>query len=338
MFNSWWSQLVFAYPWVLPALLVLPYLVYSYLQQQKQAQPGLRVTTLHFIKQVASKRYRFRHLPFAFRLIAVASLIIALARPQIRFAEEKTNGKGIDIMLCFDISGSMTEKDFVPNRLEAAKKVAQDFVMKRKGDRIGIVIFSNKSFTLCPLTTDYETVLNQISFIQNGYLGEDGTAIGSGLATSVERLKAARTGSKIVVLLTDGVDFGGNIPADVAVQMAKTFQVKVYTIGIGNETDKTTLTNNQLVDSLQQSAPVMYGYNENLLASLAKQTGGQYFRAADKQQLSGIYETINNLEKSDITVTQFNRYTEKMFLFITIALIAVALEWALVLTIFRKWP
>ena len=235
MLTEWYRNIEFAYPWVLGALLLMPILIYEYIRRIKRQQASMIVTTTHFVKNTPGFRTSLHHLPFILRCLAIICLIIALARPREKFTETRNEGEGIDIMLCFDISGSMTEKDFTPDRLEASKQVASDFVRNRPGDEIGIVIFSNLSFTLCPLTADHDAVLNQIQTIESGYLQDEGTAIGSGLATSVDRLRTSKAKSKIIILLTDGVDFGGTIPPDMALQMAKYYGIKVYTIGVGSE-------------------------------------------------------------------------------------------------------
>ena len=235
MLSNWYQHIEFAYPWVLGALLLLPVLIYEYLRRSKKPQASMLITTTHFVQDIKSIRTATLHIPFIFRCMALICFIVALARPQQKFTQTQNNGEGIDIVLCFDISGSMTEKDFDPDRLEASKQVAAEFVRNRPGDRIGIVIFSNLSFTLCPLTTDHQTVLSQIQNIQSGYLQDEGTAVGSGLATSVDRLRNSKSKSKIIILLTDGVDFGGTIPPDIALQMAQYYGIKVYTVGVGSE-------------------------------------------------------------------------------------------------------
>jgi Ca-activated chloride channel family protein len=229
----------------------------------------------------------------------------------------------------------MTEKDFTPNRLEASKEVAQSFVNDRPGDRIGVVIFSRQSFTLCPLTTDKNTVLSQIVNIHPGYLEEEGTSVGSGLATSVDRLKDQKTKSKIVVLLTDGVDFGGLIPPDIAKEMAKLYRIKVYTIGVGSEKE------------IEEQVETPFGrtsnrkrleFNEALLKNIAEETGGQYFHATDKETLQKIYASINKLEKTRIKVTAYDRYTEEFLPILLAAVVLLLIEALLRYTVFRKFP
>jgi Ca-activated chloride channel family protein len=293
------------------------------------------VTTTHFLADIRSFKTWFRHIPFILRCIALACLIVALARPQHKFSEQQTEGEGIDIVLCFDISGSMTEKDFTPNRLEASKQVAEEFVNGRPGDRIGIVIFSRQSFTLCPITTDKTTVLSQIANIKSGYLEEEGTAIGSGLATSVDRLKDQKTKSKIIILLTDGVDFGGLIPPDIAKEMAKLYKIKVYTIGVGSEkeVDEQVQTPYGSVTSKKKLE-----FNEGLLKNIASETGGQYYHATDQDALKKIYASINSLEKTKIKVTSYERFTEEFLPWVIIAVALLFLEVLLRYTVFKKFP
>ena len=293
------------------------------------------ITTTHFITQIRSFKTWMQHLPFILRCIGLTFLIIALARPQRKFTEQQTEGEGIDIVLCFDISGSMTERDFLPNRLEAAKDVAETFVNDRVGDRIGVVIFSRQSFTLCPITTDKNTVLSQINNIKSGYLEEEGTAIGSGLATSVDRLKDSKTKSRIIILLTDGVDFGGMIPPDIAKEMAKLYKIKVYTIGIGSEKEvdeevRTPFGNTTTKKKLE--------FNEPLLQDIAKETGGQYYHATDQHTLEKIYASINQLEKTKIKITTYDRFSEKFLPWLLIALFFLTAEAILRYTAFRRFP
>jgi Ca-activated chloride channel family protein len=325
----------FAYPWVLFFLILIPAIIYWHWNNNRKTSASIKVTTTHFLQHTKSWRTQMRHLPFLLRCLALICIIVALARPQERFTEDEINGEGIDMVLCFDISGSMTEKDMLPNRLEASKQVALDFVEHRPGDRIGIVIFSSQSFTLCPITTDHNTVRTQISNIENGYLQDEGTAIGSGLATSVDRLRHTNSKSKVVILLTDGVDFGGAISPDIAKDMAKLYGVKVYTIGIGTEKEIEVPVETMLGSVMQKKK---LEYNEALLKSLATETGGQYFHATTKEALQGIYDSINKLEKSKVQVTTYNKFTDKYHLPLMIGLCLVALELILRLTVFKKFP
>ena len=335
MLTEWFQHISFAYTWVLGALLLIPVLIIEYTRRNQRMYASMLVTTTHFIKNTRSFKTVMRHIAFVLRCLALIFFIIALARPQLKYSEEINEGEGIDIILCFDISGSMTSRDFQPNRLEASKAVAMEFVKNRPGDRIGIVIFSNLSFTLCPITTDHNTVLSQIENIQSGYLQDEGTAIGSGLATSVDRLRNSTAKTKIVVLLTDGVDFGGTIPPDMAGNMAKMYKIKVYTIGVGTEGEIQEVVNSPL-GAVTQTRKMEF--NENLLQTLASETGGQYFHATDKEALMKIYTSINQLEKSKIQVTNYERAVDKFFPWILAGVIAVVLEVILRYTMFRKFP
>ncbi len=274
------------------------------------------------------------HLPFVLRLLAITLIVAALARPQRADEEQNVEGEGVDIILCIDVSGSMTAQDLTPNRLEAAKNVAIDFINRRPADKIGIVIFSGESFTQCPLTTDRAVLVSSIQNIANGLL-EDGTAIGSGLATSVDRLKSDSVKSKVVILLTDGENNGGLIDPKTAKEIAKTFGIKVYTIGVGTE--------GFARQPVQTPTGVMYqtvkvAIDEKLLMEIASQTGGKYFRAKDNEGLATIYKEIDKLEKSKVTITTSVHYTEKFFPFVIVALCCIFLEILLKYTLFRKFP
>jgi len=335
MLYNWFQNITFANAELLSLLFIVPILAIWYYNNAKKRQGSMLVTTTHFVEGIKSFKTWFQHFPFVLRCIALACLIVALARPQHKFSEQQTEGEGIDIVLCFDISGSMTERDFLPNRLEASKEVAEAFVNDRPGDRIGVVIFSRQSFTLCPLTTDKTTVLSQIANIKSGYLEEEGTAIGSGLATSVDRLKDVKTKSKIIILLTDGVDFGGLIPPDIAKEMAKFYKIKVYTIGVGSEkevdeqvqTPFGTMTNKKKLD-----------FNEDLLKNIASETGAQYFHAADQDALKKVYGSINKLEKTKIKITSFDRFTEEFLPWLLTAIGLLFMEAVLRYTMFKKFP
>jgi len=259
---------------------------------------------------------------------------MALARPQTKFDEQNVEGEGVDIVLCIDVSGSMTAQDLTPNRLEAAKKVAIDFVNQRLTDRIGIVIFSGESFTQCPLTTDRNVLIAAIQNIRNGLL-EDGTAIGSGLGTSVDRIRSSKSKSKVVILLTDGENNGGLIDPKTAKEIAKAFQVKVYTIGVGTDGYAQQPVNTPM-GVVMQSGKV--SIDEKLLKEIASETGGKYFRAKDNEGLAGIYDEINGLEKSKVEISTITKQTEKYFPFVIAALFFLFLEVLLRFTVFRKFP
>lgn len=335
MIFDWFQNIEFKFPWLLSLLLLLPVVAYEYFRRRKRMQSSMLITTTHFIGSSRSIKTSFIHAPFILRMLAIACLVIALAFPRKVFTGEQTEGEGIDIVLCFDISGSMTEQDFKPNRLEAAKTVASQFVQQRPGDRIGVVIFSSLSFTLCPITTDHNTVLAQIQNIESGYLQEEGTAIGSGLATSVDRLRNSKSKSKVIILLTDGVDVGGSVPPDLAKQMAKQYGIKVYTIGIGSDKEINEVVKSPLGNVTQKRK---LEYNENLLQDLAQTTGGQYFQATDNDALSKIYDSINLLEKTKIKVTEYKHYTNAFLPWLLVGLFLLLLEIVLRYTVFRKFP
>jgi len=333
MIVNWFQHTDFAYPWLLVLLVLLPVLALLHYRSQAKKSAPLALSTTREIKKARTWKTRLIHVPFWLRILALGALIIAVARPRDSFTESTTTGQGIDIVLCFDISGSMTERDFIPNRLEAAKKVAEDFVRTRAGDRIGVTIFSNISFTLTPVTTDYNMVLQQIAQINSGYLEEEGTAIGSGLATSVDRLRYSKAKSKVIILLTDGMSYSGKISPDIATAMAKTYGIKVYTIGIGS--NKTADDNSPFADQGPAAPP---DFNPELLKNIARQTGGQYFQAGDNKTLAKVYESIGKLEKSDIQITSYNRYEEKYVPFVLAGLILLVLELIIRLRVLRKFP
>ncbi|GEO09970.1 vWA domain-containing protein [Segetibacter aerophilus] len=335
MLYQWFQNITFHNSEALSLLFIIPIIAIWYYGNVKKRQGSMLVTTTHFLSDIRSSKTWLQNFPFVLRCIALACLIVALARPQHKFSEQQTEGEGIDIVLCFDISGSMTEKDFTPNRLEASKEVAQSFVNERTGDRIGVVIFSRQSFTLCPITTDKTAILSQIANIHSGYLEEEGTSIGSGLATSVDRLKNQKTKSKIVILLTDGVDFGGLIPPDIAKEMAKLYGIKVYTIGVGSEKE------------IDEQVQTPYGkmnnrkkleFNEGLLKNIAVETGGQYFHAVDQNALKNIYASINKLEKTKVEITSYDRFTEEFLPWLVIAFVFLVIEAVLRYTVFKKFP
>jgi Ca-activated chloride channel family protein len=331
---DYFENISFAQPqfFYLFALLLL-IVIWKILKGNKQ-QASLQVSSLSGIENISSAKNLFFNLPFILRLLALSCIIVALARPQTKNDEQQTEGEGIDIILCIDVSGSMTAQDFKPNRMEAAKKVAADFVDRRLTDRIGIVIFSGESFTQCPLTTDHTVLKLQIQQIRNGLL-EDGTAIGSGLATSVDRLRSSKSKSKVVILLTDGINNGGLIDPATAKEIAKAFKIKVYTIGVGTDGFAQTPVNTPLGIVMQNEKVAI---DEKLLTQIAGETGGRYFRAKDNAGLNNIYVEIDKLEKSKVQITTFHRFTEKFYPFIFAALAFLLLEVILKFTVFKKFP
>jgi Ca-activated chloride channel homolog len=313
-------------------LLIIPLLLL--INNRKRQRATLVLSHLSHAEHLQSWKNLLYKVPFFLRLLAIVFIVIALARPQTRNTEQSKEGEGIDIVLCIDVSGSMTAQDFKPNRIEAAKRVAADFVDKRNADRIGIVIFSGESFTQCPLTTDYDVLKVQIQQIRNGLL-EDGTSIGSGLATSVDRLRNSKAKSKVVILMTDGVNNGGLIDPNTAKEIAKGYGVKVYTIGIGSEGYAPTPINTPMGIVMQNEKVEI---DEKLLQEISSETGGKYFRATGNQVLQNVYNEIDKLEKSKVQVITYNRYIEKFYPFILISIVLLLIEAVMRYTVLRKFP
>jgi Ca-activated chloride channel family protein len=332
---DWLKNIDFAYPMFFGLLLLLPLMIYWYLRKARRYEATMQVSSLDSFRGGGSWRNVFRHAPFVLRLMALTCIIVALARPQTRNDEELKSGEGIDIVLCMDVSGSMLAQDFAPNRLEAAKQVAAEFVDSRPTDRIGLVIFAGESFTSCPLTTDKNMLKQQIFSAQSSILA-DGTAIGDGITTSVERLKGSANKSKIIILLTDGDNQGGLIDPTASREIAKSFGIKVYTIGVGSEGYAQTPVQGSGGAVVIQRQKV--NLNEKLLRDIAQQTNGLYFRARDNASLRNIYVEIDKLEKSKIEITALKRYTERFYPFALAALAMLIMETVLRLTVFRKFP
>ena len=333
MLFDYFNDISFQQPGFFLLLLIIPLLLAWYIRRNDRQQGVITISDTS-ATGMSSWRSVLRHIPFILRLFTVSLIIISLARPQTRFEEQNTEGEGVDIVLCIDVSGSMTSQDLTPNRLEAAKRVATDFVNKRSTDRIGIVIFSGESFTQCPLTTDHNVLLTAIQNIRNGLL-EDGTAIGSGLGTSVDRLRTSQAKSKVIILMTDGENNGGLIDPRTAKEIAKAFSIKVYTIGVGTDGYAPQPVNTPMGIVMQNGK---VSIDEKLLKEIAVETGGKYFRARDNESLAGIYDEINSLEKSKVEITSITRHTEKFFPFIIVALVVMFLEILLRCTLFRKFP
>ncbi len=333
MLFDYFKNITFGQPWVLLLLILVPVMIVWYALKNNKRQGAIIMSDIS-AKGLSSWKTSFRHLPFVCRLLAVIFIIAAIARPQTMYEEQNAEGEGVDIVLCIDVSGSMTAQDLTPNRLEAAKNVAIDFVNKRLTDRIAIVIFSGESFTQCPLTTDHAVLISAIENIRNGLL-EDGTAIGSGLGTSVDRLRTSKSKSKVVILLTDGENNGGLIDPQTAKEIAKAFQVKVYTIGVGTDGFAPQPVNTPMGVVMQNGK---VSIDEKLLTQIAAETGGKYFRAKDNAGLTGIYDEINSLEKSKVEISTRTKYTEKFFPFVIAALALLFLEMLLKFTVFRKFP
>jgi Ca-activated chloride channel family protein len=308
-------------------------MVVWYVYKPHRQQGNLGMPTLRgFKKHAGSWLPKFRHAGIVLRCLALAALIVALARPQSSLSWQNTSTEGIDIVIASDISGSMLAEDFKPNRLEAGKQIAIDFIKGRPDDRIGLVIFSGESFTQCPLTIDHDVLINLYQDIKNGMI-EDGTAIGMGLATAVNRLKDSPAKSKVVILLTDGVNNMGSIPPITAAEIAKQFGIRVYTVGLGTHGYAPYPMQTQFGDIVYQRMPV--DIDEPTLTKIAQITGGQYFRATNNETLKAIYGKIDQMEKAKIDVTQYRKKTEMFLPFAAIALLLLLLEFVLKNTLFK---
>ncbi len=330
------QNVAFANPYYFLMLLLIPLMLLWNLWQKKNHNASFQYSNTGNITAIhTSLRTTLRPLLQILRILSIVCIVIALARPQKSNTNETINSEGIDIMLSMDISGSMLAQDFSPNRIEAAKQVAHDFIANRLTDKIGIVIFSGESFTQCPLTTDKNILFTQLDNIQSGAL-EDGTAIGMGLSTAVDRLRASKAKSKIIILLTDGVNNGGLIDPSTALEIAKAFNIKVYTIGVGSEGTASYPTQDAFGNTTMKQMPVQI--DEVLLKKIASETGGKYYRAKDNNALSSVYADIDKLEKSNVEISSFKNYVEFFYWFVVAALLLLLLEFMLRYTLFRSFP
>jgi len=328
------ADIAFKNPELLWLLLMLPLVVVHHVFLHRKNMPQLRYSSLAGVKQAASPRTAYyTHIPVVLRTLALALLIVAIARPQSSSSWQDVTTEGIDIVLCLDISGSMLAEDFKPNRLEASKKVAMNFMKGRPNDRVGLVIFSAESFTQCPLTTDHSILLNLFQDVKTGML-EDGTAIGLGLATSVQRLKDSEAVSKVVILLTDGDNNSGSIAPITAAEIAKEFGVRVYTIGVGTRGSAPFPFTDPFGRTVYQDVEVRI--NEALLKEMAEMTDGKYFRATDNAALEAVYAEIDQMERSKIDVTEYRKRKEEFMPFAALALLLVLAEVLVRQTVLRS--
>jgi Ca-activated chloride channel family protein len=336
---KFFQDITFAHPGLLWLLTVIPLLITFYVFKNNDAiadvsiplpwRPGNMPKTNNY------KNY-LRHLLFTFRMLVVALLIVIIARPQSTTSYKNITSEGIDIIIALDISGSMLSKDFNPSRIEAAKRVASSFIDSRPTDKIGLVIFSSQAFTQCPLTTDHAVIKNLFAQVHTGMIA-DGTAIGEGLATAVARIKDDNAKSKVVILLTDGVNNTGSVPPLTAAEIAKVFGIRVYTIGVGT-TGKAMSPVAQLPDGTLQYALTDVEIDEALLKQIAGSTGGQYFRATDNESLSKIYKEIDKMEKSKIEERDYTDRAEEFLPFAIAAALLLAMELLLKNTILKTVP
>lgn len=306
------SHIVFDNPKAFLLLLVLLPVIFWYVKKWRSTTAAIQVSDVKRLTGVpTSSKIWLRHLAFALQMLALVLIIVALARPQSTNRWKNVTSEGIDIVITLDISGSMLAADFKPNRLEAAKDVGAEFIAGRPNDRIGLVVFAAESFTQCPLTTDHATLLNLMKNIKMGMI-DDGTAIGMGLATAVNRLRNSKSPSKVIILLTDGVNNQGSIAPMTAAEIAKAFGIRVYTIGVG--------TRGMAPYPVQTPFGTQYQdmeveIDEPLLQQIAQLTGGKYFRATNNQKLREIYKEIDRMEKTRVEIKEYKKREEEFFKF-----------------------
>jgi len=323
-------------PELLYLLLLLAPMIGWYIWKKSSLQASIRLSTIKGFSNIPrTYKYYLRHFPFAFKILALASLIVALARPQSTDSWNNTSTEGIDIVMALDLSSSMLAEDFKPNRLEAAKDDAIQFISGRPNDRIGLVVFSGESFTQCPLTTDHAVLINLIKDVKSGMI-EDGTAIGLGLANAVSRLKESGAKSKIVILMTDGVNNQGEVPPLTAAEIAKTFGIRVYTVGVGTMGQAPYPFTD--VFGRKQYQNVDVEIDEDVLTQIAHLTDGKYFRATSNKRLEEVYVEIDKLEKSKIEVKEYSKKIEEYLLFVLFGVVLLLAELLLKNTILRNVP
>ncbi len=326
----------FADPYFLFLLLLIPFLVFWYVRRRKGKGGTLRFSYLGFAKAVhRSSAERARHVLFVLRMFVLCLLILAFARPQSGIKGEEVITQGVDIVLAMDISSSMLAEDIQPNRVDAAKEVASDFVRGRQNDRVGMVVFAGEAYTQCPLTIDYGIILGFLDEIHVGMI-EDGTAIGMGLATAVNRLRNSEAKSKVIILLTDGENNRGEIDPITAAQAAQAFDVRIYAIGAGTRGTAMYPVDDPIFG--RRYVPMQVNIDEETLTRIANMTGGQYFRATDREQLDSIYQEIDEMEKTEISVNEYTRYSELFFYLVGAAGLLFLGELGLAHTRFRKIP
>jgi Ca-activated chloride channel homolog len=316
-------------------LLILPLVVLIwYVLKHKNTSSAILFSNTESINKKPTIKQKLRHLPYLLKIGAASLLIIAMARPQSTTNWEESTTEGIDIILTMDISGSMLAQDLKPDRLEASKNVAMDFISKRINDRVGLVIFAGESFTQCPLTTDHNVLINLFQDVKSGMV-DDGTAIGMGLATAVNRLKDSKAVSKVIILLTDGVNNSGTIPPLTAAEIAEKFGIRVYTIGVGTEGFAPYPFQTPFGIQYQD---VEVKIDETTLQDIATLTDGKYFRATNNNSLKEIYKDIDSLEKSKIEVTEFHKRSEEFLSFALWALALLFLGFILKITYLKQIP
>ena len=327
--------MTFHNPEYLFLLLLLVPIVFWYIWEMHNSDASLQISShRNLLKYPKSNRIKFRHIPFILRTLTITCIIIALARPQASNSWRTQNTEGIDIMMALDLSGTMLAEDLKPNRLEAAKSVASEFILSRPNDNIGLVVFARESFTQCPLTIDHAVLINLFNGVKYGLI-DDGTAIGLGLANAVNRIKDSKAKSKVIILLTDGSNNCGDIAPITAAEIAKTFGVRIYTIGVGTNGIVNIPVPTPLGIQYQQ---IQSQFDAKSLQNIANLTGGKYYNATDNTKLRQIYQEIDKLEKTKISVQQYSKKEEQFYIFSLLAFLFLLLEILLRNTIFRRIP
>ena len=328
-------MMTFHNPEYLFLLLLLIPIVFWYIWEMHKSEASLQISSYrNLVKFPKSRKIIFRHVPFVLRILAISCIIIALARPQASNSWRTQNSEGIDIMMALDLSGTMMAEDLKPNRLEAAKTVATEFILSRPNDNIGLVVFARESFTQCPLTIDHAVLINLFNGVRYGLI-DDGTAIGLGLANAVNRIKDSKAKSKVIILLTDGSNNCGDIAPITAAEIAKTFGIRIYTVGVGTTGIVSIPVPTPFGVQYQQ---VQSDFDAKSLKEIANLTGGKYFNATDNSKLRHIYQSIDQLEKTKISVREYSKKDEQFYLFSIFAFIFLTLEILIRNTILRKIP
>jgi Ca-activated chloride channel family protein len=324
------KSLEFANAELLWLLLIIPLLTAWYVWKRNRTQAVFSVSTGMPFFGVKSVKQTFRHLPFVLRMFAIAFVVIALARPQSSISHKQVDVEGIDIVMALDISGSMMAMDFRPNRLDACKNVIKTFIENRPTDRIGLVVYSGEAYTKCPLTTDHQTLLRSLETVKFGII-DDGTAIGDGLGTAINRLRESKAKSRVIILLSDGVNNAGHIDPYSAAEIAAEFGMRVYTVGCGTIGDAPISTPYGIMYTKVE-------IDEPLLKTIAQKTGGKYFRAQNKTKLKEVYDEIDKMEKTRITEYHFTNKPDEFFPFLLLASGLFLLEILLRYTVLRVKP
>ena len=327
--------MTFHNPEYLFLLLLLIPIIFWYIWEMHKSEASLQISShRNLIKFTKSSKIKYRHIPFVLRTLTIVSIVVALSRPQASNSWRTQNTEGIDIMMALDLSGTMLAEDLKPNRLEAAKTVATEFILSRPNDNIGLVVFARESFTQCPLTIDHAVLINLFNGVKYGLI-DDGTAIGLGLANAVNRIKDSKAKSKVIILLTDGSNNSGDIAPITAAEIAKTFGIRIYTIGVGT----TGIVNIPVPTPLGiQYQQVKSDFDSKSLKDIANLTGGKYFSATDNSKLRHIYMSIDQLEKTKISVREYSKKDEQFYVFSILAFIFLTLEILTKNTLLRKIP